>query len=213
MTARLLALAACGFYVSAAWFLVMLERRLPRRQVLWRTISSHALGAGRRRFEIYGLLMIAGVLCEAGAMRVHGGLGWEVPIWLCVLAAMLGGLLLFPTDSAGVEPGSHPRRERRREGVIHLHFAMGCFASATVIALIGQPKMGLLASGVVLLVMDWLALAMGLLLTALVVTGFWRPAQGLFGLAERGFFSVAALWFILTALALAFGQGAPPALS
>lgn len=207
-----MALAACGFYLASAALLASLEGRLHWRDMLWQTISAHALGPERWRFDLYGILMIAGVLSQALAMALHGGLGWAVPFWLCVLAVMLAGLLLFPTDSHGVEPGHHPVRARQREGYIHLHFAMGCFASAGVVVLLGEPRMGLLASGMLLKLLDWVAITVAAMLIMLVVTGFWRPLQAWFGLAERAFFHASAIWFILTALALAFGQGAPVAL-
>ncbi len=202
------ALLACGFYLASAALLASLEMRLGWRAMMWQTISAHALGPGRTRFDLYGGLMIVGVLCQALAMALHGGLGWAVPVWLCVLAAMLLGLLLFPTDSHGVEPGHHPVRARQREGFIHLYFAMGCFAAAGAIVLLGAPKMGLLVSGAVLKLLDWVAITVAGMLSLLVVTGFWRPLQVWFGLAERGFFYATAMWFILTALALAFGH--PP---
>lgn len=202
------ALIACGFYLASAALLASLELQLRWRDMLWQTISAHALGPGRFRFDLYGGLMIGGVLSQALATALHGGLGWGVPAGLCVLAAMLGGLLLFPTDSHGVEPGHHPVRARQREGFIHLYFAMGCFAAAGVIVLLGEPKMGLLVSGPMLKLLDWVAIVVAAMLTMLAVTGFWRPLQAWFGLAERGFFYSSAVWFILTALALAFGH--PP---
>lgn len=205
-----LALAACGFYLASAALLSALEIRMNWRDMLWKTISSHALGPGRSSFDLYGGLMIAGVLCQAGAMALHGGLGWSVPALLFVLASMLLGLLLFPTDSHGVEPGHHPVRARQRQGYIHLYFASACFALAGVIVLVGEPKMGLLASGVLLTLLDWTAIAVAGMLTMLAVTGFWRPLQNWFGLAERGFFYATAGWFILTALILAFGHPPPP---
>lgn len=183
------------------------------RDLLWRTISSHALERQRGRFDTYGLLMIAGVLCHAAAIRLHGGLGWAVPVWLCILAVMLGGLLLFPTDSHGVEPGQYPVRARQREGYIHLYFAIGCFASGAVIVLLGQPRMGLVASGAMLEMLDWLAIVIAAMLTGMIVTGFWPPMQDYFGLAERGFFYSAALWFILNALALALGAVVPASMT
>lgn len=202
------ALLACGFYLASAVLLASLETRLRWRDMMWQTISAHALGPEKTRFDLYGGLMIGGVLTQALAMAMHGGLGWLVPLCLCLLAVALAGLLAFPTDSLGVEPGKHPVRARQREGFIHLYFAMSCFAAAGVIVLLGEPKMGLLASGLMLKLLDWVAIAVAGMLSLLVVTGFWRPLQDWFGLAERGFFYATALWFILTALALAFGN--PP---
>lgn len=210
---QMMAIMACGLYLGSALLLASLELRMGWRSLFWRTISSHALGRERGRFDLYGVLMMAGVLCHAVAIQLHGGLGWAVPVWLCVLAIMLGGLLLFPTDSHGVEPGQHPVRARQREGYIHVYFAMGSFASGAVIVLLGQPRMGLVVSGALLEVLDWLAITVAAMLSALIITGFWKPAQGLFGLAERGFFYAAAAWFILNALALAVGPVVPPMLA
>lgn len=203
------ALLACGLYLASAMLLASLEARMPWRDMMWQTISSHALGPGRAQFDLYGGLMIGGVLAQGVAMALHGGLGWVVPLCLFALAAALTGLLAFPTDSPGVEPGHNHTRSRQREGFIHLYFATACFAFAGVIALLGEPKMGLLVSGLMLKMMDWLAIFVAGMLTMLAVTGFWRPLQGWFGLAERGFFHATALWFILTALALAFGHPPP----
>ena len=90
---------------------------------------------------------------------------------------------------------------------------MGCFASGAVIVLLGQPRMGVVASGMLLEVLDWLAIMVAAMLSGMIITGFWRPLQDYFGLAERGFFYSAALWFILTALALAVGPVTPPAVA
>lgn len=202
------ALMAFCLYLTAALLLLKLEAGMRWRDLMWRTISSHALGEGSVRFDIYGVVMIAGVLCQALATVLHGGLGWAVPVWMGLLVMMLAGLLMFRTDSHGVEPGHHPVRARQREGYIHLYFAAGCFGAAGVIVLLAEPRMGLLVSGLALRVMDWVAIVVSAMLTMLAVTGFWRPLQGWFGLAERGFFYATALWFLLTALALAFGH--PP---
>lgn len=205
-----LALLAFGFYLAAAVLLVRLEAGMRWRDLLWKTISSHALGAGQGRFDTYGVVMIAGVLCQVAATALHGAFGWAVPVWMLVLVLMLAGLLMFRTDSHGVEPGHHPVRARQREGYIHLYFASGCFGTAGIIVLLAEPKMGLLVSGLPLRVMDWTAIVVTAMLTMLAVTGFWRPLQGWFGLAERGFFYAAAGWFVLAALALAFGSPMPP---
>lgn len=199
---------ACMFYLASAALLLSLEVRLPLRDLLWRTISSHALGGGRLRFDLYGILMMAGVVCQAVAIRQHGGLGWVVPLWLLVLAVMLAGLLLYPTDSKGVAPGEHPVRMRQRAGVIHLYFAGGCFLSAAMIVLLGQPKMALLTTGFLLTLLDWIAIMISAMLIMMVPTGFWAPMRRFFGLAERAFFYSAAMWFTITALVLTFGAAA-----
>lgn len=201
----LAALAACGLYLLSAVLLVRLEAGLRWRDLLWRTISSHALGAGKGRFDTYGVAMITGALCQALAVTLHGGFGWAVPGLMLLMVAMLAGLLLFPTDSHEVAPGHHPVRARQRQGYIHLYFATGCFGTAGMIVLLAEPKMALLLSGPALWAMDWLAILVTAMLTMLAVTGFWGPLQTWFGLAERAFFYATALWFFLAALALVVG--------
>lgn len=182
--------------------LLSLEMRLAPRMLVWRTISSHALGEGRRDFDLYGILMIFGVLSQTAAFALTGGFGPALTISLLVMAAMLSGLLIYPTDSEGIEPGQLPVRARQREGVIHLRFAIGCFAAAALIILLAQPRMAALISGGFLLLLDWVAIGAMAGVTGLVVTGFIPRLNGYFGLAERGFFYMAALWFVLSAVAL-----------
>lgn len=62
--------------------------------------------------------------------------------------------------------------------------------------------MAALISGGFLHVLDWVAIGAMAGVIGLMITGLIPGLYGYFGLAERGFFYTAALWFVLSAFAL-----------
>lgn len=94
--------SAVVLYGLSFLVLISLEIRLMPRMLVWRTISSHALGDGRRDFDLYGVLMILGLLSQTAAFALTGGFGAVLTVALLVMALMLTGLLVFPTDSEGI---------------------------------------------------------------------------------------------------------------
>lgn len=195
-------IAACAFYLASGTLLIALEVRLPRGALVWRTVSAYALGAGRAQFDRYGVLMIAGVLSQALAAALHGGLGPAMPLSMLALAVCLAGLLAYPTDSERVTRGTSTIRALRHRGAVHMRYAIGAFLLVGVTVALGQARMPALASGALLAVLDVLASGIALMLAAVAATGLVARWHGGFGLAERALIYLSALWFLSVALLL-----------
>jgi hypothetical protein len=185
-----LAFAAFACYLAGATLLGWLHLRRTGYSPVAQAVSDYGVGPTGRVFALYvgagsvGALALTAALWVAGAPAVPG---WILGV-LVGMAAARTGLSLFPTDLED--------RGLTRTGLIHYLFAVSNFACAYVAirhltpllatAPSWEPARPLLAA------LSWASTPA---LVANCVT-MVKPLRRIFGLCERAFIVVVALWFV-----------------
>lgn len=160
-------------------------------------VSQYGITRYRAGYRVQTLAYaVAGVGAAIGLSQVRGPASTTVVVALCVIfAATRAAISWFPMDKPGGETTA--------TGRWHRILALVAFGSVGVAAgqlgrLLNHDKThASLASAsdvlAVLILISFLAMAVGRA----------RPAGGYFGLAERGFYLCATVWFVAVALLLA----------
>ena len=193
-----LALLAAVCYLASVTLFIGLHLRPSGYSLLRSAVSDYGVGPTRRAFTLYISVGSAGALALAAALWLSGTP--PVPGWLLlVLVAMVvarTGVSLVPTDLEG--------QRLTARGALHYLFATLNFAAAYVFLRNATPTLagapGWEAARPVLLALAWAALP-ALVANCATLAG---PLRRVFGLFERLFILVVALWFLAASGALAF---------
>jgi hypothetical protein len=184
-------------YLANVALLVWLHLRRTGYSPIRHAVSDYGVGPTRRTFAVYGWLGSAGALALAATLWAADTL--PVPAWLLgVLVAMVVarvGVFLLPTDLEG--------QRLTATGLLHYLFAVLSFAAAYV-AVRNLTPIFSHAPGwePVRGVLDGLAWAATPALVANCVT-MLKPLRRVFGICERFFLGVVALWFLTVSATLA----------
>jgi hypothetical protein len=198
MTLRF-ALAAFSFacFVANAALLLRLHIQRSGYSPVRHAVSDYAIGRTGRTFSVYLWVFNAGALALAGALAAVDAPmvpGWVVGVLVAMVAARFG-VATFRTNLEG--------QALTRTGLLHYLFAVLAFAGAYVAIrqlnpiLSGAP--GWEPSRAFL---GMLTAAVTPALIAVCIT-MWKPLRRIFGLCERVFIVVVALWFLTASGTLA----------